>query len=81
MKPECYKSFAISVLLTGFLSSTAIAAEPSANYELRAFYGDKKDNNVVVIDVKRMQLTAKVPTVGLTPYPVDREAIWIKSMR
>ncbi|NOQ64008.1 MAG: hypothetical protein GQ582_05800 [Methyloprofundus sp.] len=72
MKPNFYKSVALSVLLAGSFSSIAQAGKSNANYELRAFYGDKKDNNVVVIDVKRMQLIAKVPTEGLTPYPVDR---------
>ncbi|MCK5354008.1 MAG: hypothetical protein KAJ63_02745 [Methyloprofundus sp.] len=60
---------ALSVLL---MFSQANIAEAARNYELRAFYGDKKGNKVVVIDVKRMQLITKVPTEGLTPYPVDR---------
>ena len=64
-----YQIIALSVLL---MFSQVNIAEAARNYELRAFYGDKKDNKVVVIDVKRMQLITKVPTVGLTPYPVDR---------
>lgn len=69
MKQNFYKSFALSVLLTCSLTSVAKA---SRNYELHAFYGDKVGKNVVVIDVKRMQLVKHVETEGLTPYPVDR---------
>ena len=69
MKQSFYKSFALSALM--LFSQTAFSGQ-SGHSEVRAFYGDKKGDTVVVIDVKRMQLLDQVPTVGLTPYPVDR---------
>ena len=52
-------------------SLSAVAQTPR-HYNVRAFYGDKQGNKVVVIDVKNMKLIDKVATEGLTPYPVDR---------
>lgn len=68
MKPIFYKSLALSALLTCSLTGVAEAAR---HYELRAFYGDKVGQRVVVVDPKRMQYTT-VATTGKTPYPVDR---------
>jgi len=70
MKPNMNKSLVLAALLVFAQTNIAQAAR---NYELRAFYGDKKDDTVVVIDVKRMQLVDKVQLKkGSTPYPVDR---------
>jgi len=70
MKPNMNKSLVLAALLVFAQTNIAQAAR---NYELRAFYGDKEDDTVVVIDVKRMQLVDKVQLKkGSTPYPVDR---------
>ena len=70
MKLNLYKLFALSVLL---IFSQANSAEGFRNYELRAFYGDKQGDTVVVIDVKRMKFIEKVALKpGSIPYPVDR---------
>jgi DNA-binding beta-propeller fold protein YncE len=69
MKLNFYSSLFLSVLM---ISSQASIAGPRGHNHVRAFYGDKANNKVVVIDVKRMQLIKKVATKGLTPYPVDR---------
>ncbi|NOQ14835.1 MAG: hypothetical protein GQ583_10230 [Methyloprofundus sp.] len=69
MKPNFYKSFALIVLL--IFSQAAISGQ-SEHAEVRAFYGDKKRDKVVVIDVKRMKLIDAVATKGKMPYPVDR---------
>ena len=69
MKHNFFTPLLLSLLL--IFSQTA-AAGPSSHNEVRAFYGDKQGNKVVVIDVKRMRLIGKVATEGLTPYPVDR---------
>ncbi|NOQ14780.1 MAG: hypothetical protein GQ583_09955 [Methyloprofundus sp.] len=68
MKPNFYKSFALSALLTCSLTSVA---EASGNYEIRAFYGDKVNDEVVVIDLKEWTFS-RVTTEGKTPYPVDQ---------
>lgn len=58
-------------LLTGLsLLSQSVSAEEE--YGIRAFYGDRLLDRVVVIDVKNMALTAEIPTVGVDPYPVDQ---------
>ena len=63
------------------LQSSLLTAEEdnllsNSNYsdrdEVRAFYGDKVRDKVVVIDVKKMELIAEVDTKGKIPYPVDR---------
>jgi len=69
MKHNFYFTWLFSALM---LSSQAASAGVTAHDHVRAFYGDKKDNTVVVVDVKKMQLIKKVATEGLTPYPVDR---------
>ena len=69
MKQNIYVTLFVSVLM---MFSQASMARAAGQAEVRAFYGDKKDNTVVVIDVKKMQLIKKVATEGLTPYPVDR---------
>jgi len=42
------------------------------DYGIRAFYGDKLEDRVVVIDVDNMSLTQTIDTVGVDPYPVDQ---------
>ena len=69
MKQNFYLTFLLSILMTFSLS--AVAKSPR-HYDVRAFYGDKQGNKVVVINVKKMKLIDKVATEGLTPYPVDR---------
>ena len=69
MKRNIYTLLLLSVLMVSLQAS--IAGVKGHNH-VRAFYGDKANNKVVVIDVKRMQLIKKVATEGLTPYPVDR---------
>ena len=69
MKRNFYVTLFLSVLM---MVPQASMAGATGHSQVRAFYGDKKDNTVVVIDVKRMQLIKKVATEGLMPYPVDR---------
>ncbi len=66
MKRNIYALLFLSVLVV--FPHMAIAR----HNHVRAFYGDKAKNKVVVINVKRMKLIKKVATKGLTPYPVDR---------
>ncbi len=49
-------------------AQTAIAED----YGIRAFYGDKLEDRVVVLDVDNMSLTQTIDTVGVDPYPVDQ---------
>ena len=42
------------------------------DYGIRAFYGDKLEDRVVVLDVDNMSLTQTIDTVGVDPYPVDQ---------
>ena len=42
------------------------------DYGIRAFYGDKLEDRVVVLDVDNMTLTQTIDTVGVDPYPVDQ---------
>ena len=49
-------------------SQSALAEE----YGIRAFYGDKLEDRVVVLDVDNMSLTETIDTVGVDPYPVDQ---------
>ena len=69
MKRNFYEILFLSVLM---MFSQASISGPRGHNHVRAFYGDKEKNKVVVIDVKRMKLIKKVATKGLTPYPVDR---------
>jgi len=69
MKQSFYKSLALSALMTFSLTS---AAETPGDYEVRAFYGDKELNRVVVIDLANWTELDAVDTVGETPYPVDQ---------
>ena len=59
----------ISTLTTLTLFSQSTYAE---DYGIRAFYGDRLLDRVVVIDVEAMTLTDTIDTVGLDPYPVDQ---------
>ena len=61
-------------VLLSTLATLSLAAQ-SANaedYGIRAFYGDRLLDRVVVIDVENMSLTKEVETVGIDPYPVDQ---------
>jgi len=69
MKRNFFVTLLLSVLV---MSPQAAMAGATGHAQVRAFYGDKKDNTVVVVDVKKMRLIKKVATEGLTPYPVDR---------
>ncbi len=60
----------LTVLAT--LSLFAQSANAEEEYGIRAFYGDKEENRVVVIDVEAMTLTESIYTTGIDPYPVDQ---------
>jgi len=62
------------VLLTllAILSLVAQSANAEEDYGIRAFYGDRLLDRVVVIDVEAMKLTETVETNGIDPYPVDQ---------
>ena len=63
-----------SLFLTIMLSLLVLTPNVSAEdeYGIRAFYGDKQLDRVVVIDVENMALTAEINTIGIDPYPVDQ---------
>lgn len=58
----------ISIALSLFTQNASAEDE----YGIRAFYGDKMLDRVVVVDVENMALTAEITTVGIDPYPVDQ---------
>jgi len=58
-------------VLTG-LSLFTQSATAEEDYGIRAFYGDRMLDRVVVVDVQNMELTADISTVGIDPYPVDQ---------
>ena len=61
------------VLLTALATLSMFAQSANAeDYGIRAFYGDRLLDRVVVIDVEAMTLTDAVETVGIDPYPVDQ---------
>jgi len=61
------------VLLTTLATLSLFAQSANAeDYGIRAFYGDRLLDRVVVIDVENMLLTDAVETVGIDPYPVDQ---------
>ena len=58
-------------LLAGIsLFAQGVSAED--DYGIRAFYGDRLLDRVVVVDVENMEFTADITTVGVDPYPVDQ---------
>jgi len=62
-----------TTLLTTFTALTLFAQNAMAeDYGIRAFYGDKLEDRVVVLDVNNMSLTQTIDTVGVDPYPVDQ---------
>ena len=63
-----------SLLLTALAGSSMFASSVNAEdeYGIRAFYGDRLLDRVVVIDVEAMTLTEEVYTTGVDPYPVDQ---------
>jgi len=61
------------VLLSTLATLSMFAQSANAeDYGIRAFYGDRLLDRVVVIDVENMSLTGEVETVGIDPYPVDQ---------
>ena len=61
------------VLLTALATLSMFAQSVNAEeYGIRAFYGDKLFDRVVVIDVEAMALTESIETRGYDPYPVDQ---------
>jgi len=61
------------VLLTALATLSLFAQSANAeDYGIRAFYGDRLLDRVVVLDVEAMTLTDTVETVGIDPYPVDQ---------
>jgi DNA-binding beta-propeller fold protein YncE len=61
------------VLLTALATLSLFAQSANAeDYGIRAFYGDRLLDRVVVLDVEAMTLTDEVETVGIDPYPVDQ---------
>jgi DNA-binding beta-propeller fold protein YncE len=60
-------------LLSGFALLTIHTISANAeDYGIRAFYGDKLEDRVVVLDVDNMTLSETIDTVGVDPYPVDQ---------
>lgn len=67
----------MSKLLLATLATLSLFVQ-SANaedYGIRAFYGDRLLDRVVVLDVEAMTLTEAVDTVGIDPYPVDQAGV------
>lgn len=64
----------ISKVLLAALATLSLYAQSAQaeDYGIRAFYGDKLLDRVVVIDVENMAFTEAVDTVGMDPYPVDQ---------
>ena len=61
------------VLLSALATLSLFAQSANAeDYGIRAFYGDKELQRVVVIDVEKMELAGTVDTEGDDPYPVDQ---------
>ncbi|MEA2048126.1 MAG: hypothetical protein U9O64_06715 [Campylobacterota bacterium] len=61
------------ILLTGLATLSLLSQTSHADeYGIRAFYGDKLLDRVVVLNVEEMTLTDTVGTVGIDPYPVDQ---------
>jgi len=67
----------LTKVLLSTLATLSLATQTSnaEDYGIRAFYGDKLLDRVVVIDVENMSLTGEVETVGIDPYPVDQAGI------
>jgi DNA-binding beta-propeller fold protein YncE len=63
-----------SKLLLTTLATLSVFAQSTLaeDYGIRAFYGDRLLDRVVVLDVEAMTLTETVETVGIDPYPVDQ---------
>ena len=67
----------MNTLTKTLLSGLALVAIHTVNanaedYGIRAFYGDKLEDRVVVLDVDNMSLIQTIDTVGVDPYPVDQ---------
>lgn len=63
-----YKILVTTVTLFALFTQSTQAED----YGIRAFYGDRLLDRVVVIDVDAMTLTDAIDTVGMDPYPVDQ---------
>jgi len=71
---KTFKNKLSTLLLSVAVGTTMFATDVSAedDYGIRAFYGDRLLDRVVVIDVEAMSLTQEIYTTGLDPYPVDQ---------
>lgn len=63
-----------TLLVAAVATSTLLISQASAEetYGIRAFYGDRQMDRVVIIDVDNMTLDGEVYTTGVDPYPVDQ---------
>ncbi|WDE00993.1 hypothetical protein [Thalassomonas actiniarum] len=69
-----------SLLLAASLSTAAVTSSVAATevpleedgFEIVAYYGDKLEDRVVVVDVNNMTLKSANATYGTDPYPVDK---------
>ena len=62
------KTFLAALTTLTIFTQSALSEE----YGIKAFYGDKLEDRVVVVDVDNMELTQTIDTVGVDPYPVDQ---------
>jgi len=63
-----HKNLLAALTTLTVFSQSALAED----YGIRAFYGDRLEDRVVVLDVDNMSLTETIDTVGVDPYPVDQ---------
>ena len=64
-----FGSLLLATTLSLFAGTQSLSAE---DYGIRAFYGDKALDRVVVVDVDNMSLIDEIFTEGEDPYPVDQ---------
>jgi len=56
----------------GSASSDEINIETACEIEVKAFFGDKENNTVLVVDVQNMELVKSEPTSHLITYAIDK---------
>ncbi|MEA3418852.1 MAG: hypothetical protein U9Q90_05580 [Campylobacterota bacterium] len=66
------KGFGSLILATTLSLFAGVQSLSAEDYGIRAFYGDKALDRVVVIDVDNMKSAGEVDTEGIDPYPVDQ---------
>ncbi len=71
-KKLCLTVVSIALAFTGGTQVFAADPDVSMDMEIKAYYGDKLFNRVVVVDVNRMLLDEEIYTTGEDPYPVDQ---------